>query len=304
VRRSRFFARRALRILPLYYGWVVLGAAVSANSLADFVQAGPYLLFLEPFAGRAPSLKPYSDVWWSLAIEAQFYLLLPLLGLALRSSTGRRVGAVVLALYVVAYTAFASHWLAFQSGLNNELVSFSIFGRGSAFLAGIGAAYVHGRFGARIREACSSQTWLRNGGADAVLLLVLLALGEHLRRVVLVGFFPAENIMPAWHVSEALLWTTCVLAVLLLPLRMKRLLSNKPMQLVGLLSYSLYLCHLPLLFRTVLHLQLRHPGRFDGWTPEAFAVTAAALALCLGVSALTYRYVERPFLTRKARVSD
>ena len=231
-------------------------------------------------------------------------MLLPLLGLSLRSSNGRRVGAVVLALYVAAYTAFASHRIAFQSGISNELVSFSIFGRGWAFIAGIGAAHVHGRYGARIREACTRQAWLRNGGADGVLLLVLLALGERLRHVVRVGFFPAENIMPAWHVSEALLWTAFVLAVLLLPLRMKRLLSNKPMQLVGLLSYSLYLCHLPLLFHTVLRLQVRHPERFDGWTPEAFAVTAVALALCLGVSALTYRYVERPFLTRKARVSD
>lgn len=39
----------------------------------------PYLLFLNSFAGMADVLFPFSNVWWSLATEVQFYLLLPVL---------------------------------------------------------------------------------------------------------------------------------------------------------------------------------------------------------------------------------
>jgi peptidoglycan/LPS O-acetylase OafA/YrhL len=87
---SNFYARRALRILPLYY--LFLGFVFTAFPLAEggdyfstrFIQASGspawYLFFLtnfsETFGGHdvPPLIRPL----WSLAIEEHFYLLFPL----------------------------------------------------------------------------------------------------------------------------------------------------------------------------------------------------------------------------------
>ncbi|HJQ82443.1 MAG TPA: acyltransferase family protein, partial [Candidatus Binatia bacterium] len=78
VDRRRYFARRALRILPLYYCAVAVAAVATASRPADVLRGVPYLLFLNSFQGLAVSLQPYSNVWWSLATEIQFYMVLPL----------------------------------------------------------------------------------------------------------------------------------------------------------------------------------------------------------------------------------
>src|SRR5262249_47236711 len=78
-------------------------------------------------------MPPFSDVWWSLATEVQFYAVLPLLALAFGRS--RRVTFALLAIYAMAYAAVAlflpvppfEPWLRAQS----------IIGRGPLFLFGI-----------------------------------------------------------------------------------------------------------------------------------------------------------------------
>ncbi len=80
-----FYARRSLRIFPLYY--LALGIAVVAALLAHATAAQvsgvwPYLLYLQNFPGAGeimhrlpPVVKLYH--FWSLAVEEQFYLLWP-----------------------------------------------------------------------------------------------------------------------------------------------------------------------------------------------------------------------------------
>jgi len=54
----------------------------------------------------AVPLRPYSDVWWSLTTEAQFYVVLPLLGILGRSTAGRRLGIAVVLVWAACYVAF------------------------------------------------------------------------------------------------------------------------------------------------------------------------------------------------------
>jgi peptidoglycan/LPS O-acetylase OafA/YrhL len=63
----RFFERRALRILPLYYAAVLAGAAWNAQQIADLSRALPYLAFLNSFPATSVPLMPFSAPWWSLA---------------------------------------------------------------------------------------------------------------------------------------------------------------------------------------------------------------------------------------------
>src|SRR2546429_671565 len=85
--RRDYYAGRALGILPLYYSAVLVATVLSAVRLSDLVRGLPYLAFLNAVGLTIPML-PYTRDWWSLATEVQFYLVLPLLPLFLRTRFG------------------------------------------------------------------------------------------------------------------------------------------------------------------------------------------------------------------------
>jgi peptidoglycan/LPS O-acetylase OafA/YrhL len=299
---GRFWARRALRILPLYWFIVVVASIWNARAPADLLRGLPYLFFLNSVSSLVDPLEPFSGLWWSLATEWQFYLLLPIASLCLLSRRGRVLGVIGLVVYAALYTLFATHRFAPRNPTAYTDLGFSLFGRASALLAGVAAAWICGRYAGSIRAALQRRPWLRRGGADALLLVLLAGLGQLLSGVSRRGFIAAEVIAPAWHVAEALFWAALVVWVLLAPLRTAPLFSNPLLRGVGVLSYSLYLVHVVILYQILIpFLDIMTRGK-PGWTPRAFAGTLAALAVSLAVSFATYRLVERPFLLRKARV--
>jgi peptidoglycan/LPS O-acetylase OafA/YrhL len=297
-----FWIRRALRILPLYTLGVAVGTVLCAEAPSDLLHGLPYLVFLNVHGSWVTPLRPYSDVWWSLATEAQFYAVLPFAGWLAVSRPGRFALAAILALAAAVYAAFASQTLVMPSMASHYSVLFSLIGRGPVFLCGVAAAWLWLRFGGRIRDAAGRVPWLRSGGADAVLLLLMLALGVLLLRVGGMGFFVAEANWPVWHVYEGMLWAGFLLAVMLLPIRCRPLFARGPLVWIGTISYSLYLWHFPILF-PLLSRYWEPSGRGPGWTPRTTAVALLGVALALGLSALSYRFVERPFLRRKARLA-
>jgi len=299
---ARFWARRALRILPLYYCIVVVASIWNAGAPADLLRGLPYLVLLNSFPSLVEPLEPFSQLWWSLATEWQFYLLLPIASLCLLSRPGRVLGALVLCAYAVLYALFALHRFGPRDPIAYTDLGFSLFGRAPALLAGVAAAWIWGRYAGSIRAALHRRKWLRRGGADALLLALLWGLGELLSGVTRRGFIAAEGTWHAWHVAEALFWGALVLWILLAPLRTRPLFSNPALRGVGVLSYSLYLVHLAILYRILIpYLGIMVDGK-PGWTLRAFAGTLAALAASLAVSFVSYRLVERPFLVRKARL--
>jgi peptidoglycan/LPS O-acetylase OafA/YrhL len=297
VSRTRFLARRALRILPLYWLAVILFSWLDDSNGSLLSKAVPHMLLLDSFPGATVRMFGYSDVWWSLSTEAQFYIVLPLCTLLLRRRFGRGVFLVLLLAYLGSYFYLESHNLSPQLWVN-------LFGRGPAFLIGVGAAWFYESFGLEIRERCSRWGVARWGGGDIVLVALVLALGYLLREVVFMGVHPAEWRWHAWHVYEALLWASIVIVTLVLPLRLGSLLTNRVMGTVGILSYSLYLFHFPVLFETLRRCRVAMPKNFLGWTAISSATVLMCLALALGVSALTYLLIERPVLKRKARIAD
>ena len=93
-----------------------------------------------------------------------------------------------------------------------------------------------------------------------------------------------------------------LLLALLAPLRSKPLWNNPWLEWFGLLSYSIYMWHVPLAWTVILGMRragLTIPAR---WTIVGLLVALLVAALCLALSTLTYRWIERPFLVRKARL--
>jgi peptidoglycan/LPS O-acetylase OafA/YrhL len=142
---------------------------------------------------------------------------------------------------------------------------------------------------------------LRLGGGDLILVGLFVALAVLLRTVAARGYLPSE-IPPeqGWHLAEAALWGGVMLALLVLPLRLRGLVVNRWMTRLGLLSYSIYLVHMPVLHAVFHTMPWLRPGVPRPWGAEVAAGVLAILAtLC--VSLVTFRVIERPFLRRKDR---
>lgn len=71
------------------------------------------------------------------------------------------------------------------------------------------------------------------------------------------------------------------------------------MRLAGLISYSLYLWHVPILI-----FGLRWAGVSAPVGARDAIVIAVALAACVVVATLSYTFVERPFLDRRRTARD
>jgi peptidoglycan/LPS O-acetylase OafA/YrhL len=78
--------------------------------------------------------------------------------------------------------------------------------------------------------------------------------------------------------------------------RAPRLFANRAVQWMGARSYSFYLAH----FWILLEIEHALAGG-EGIATRALVMTAVGLPLTTAIAALSYRYVERPFLERKRR---
>lgn len=296
VNRVVYFRRRALRILPLYSVVVSAAAIACARGPADWRHAVPYLFFMNSFADMVVPLLPYSNVWWSLATEVQFYLLLPLLPLFLRSRRGWYAGAITLVGYAVFYGAFITHRYNPLSPEGYVRLSHSVLGRGPLFGWGLAAAWLSLRFGDDVRAWARQAAAVRVGVLDAALVLGVVSMAYLLRAVTRVGYWSAEAHWHAWHILEGGLWAAVLLLIVLLPLHAKPLLCNRFWAAIGTRSYSIYLLHSPMIVFVLAALNWVWPGRFMGWNFRTGIAIPLAAVLTLALATITYAGLERPFL--------
>jgi peptidoglycan/LPS O-acetylase OafA/YrhL len=312
---QRYLRNRALRILPAY--WTVLlvigvllpaalvrrsPTALELGRLID--QPGVLLsnaLLLQNYVPGA--LETGIGPAWSLAVEVVFYLVLPLLGwlamvCARRASTpsGRTwatlVPVGVILLIGLAHKAIFS-WLAASTGYWPAMLARSFAYHADLFAFGMALA--------TLRVNLEDGTvrlpiWWRKA-ASATLALV----------VTFTVLLSDRGLLPAWGVVNPYQRLTALSCALLLaivvlpdpeqaaPPWLTRLLEARVLVAVGLASYSLFLWHEPV----VRLLQREH---LTAGGAGGFWVNLVLLGLMSGgLAALTYRWVERPALSRKVR---
>ena len=287
-----FYARRALRILPLYYGFVLLlfigpplvGARAYTTAFADQL---PYWLYLQNFSPLSNGALDFAAHLWSLAIEEQFYLVWPLLVFTL----SRRAMLRVCAACVLGALAYRVACVFTVDDLRT--VYFLTPGRLDGLaLGGLIALLARGHDGmARLRRMAPAVL----AGAAAVLA------GAPLHPS---GFNPGGVYMVSVGYS-ALAFFFGALLVLALnagPSPLVRLLSGRGLRFFGRYSYGLYVVHVPLIAL----------GRLGGVSPDAFTGTRAELAGLAGYVALmtaasvvaalaSWQLYEKHFLKLKAR---
>lgn len=279
-----YFMRRALRILPMFYLVVLLAALWSGQ----WLQALGVMLFQ---GIRVGVMAPMGNVWWSLAVEVQFYLLLPAIVWLLRRPGWRHVcwGLIPLATYAYYQVCVSGLEQGFWADQRDSLV-----GRWPLFAVGAVLAWVQLRFGAVLCHVAKYR-WL--GLVLAVVaLLALNLLAEY--RVHQFGSL-AHGLFYEHYLLDALAWAVFIFALLNFKFPGAGVFVNPLLHRLGLWSYSFYLLHSSVLFfllRDNSFVQL--PLRPVGWAEELlFGVGILLLAVAL--SACTYRYIELPFLRMK-----
>nr|WP_281276228.1 acyltransferase [Flexivirga caeni] len=231
---------------------------------------------------------------WSLAIEEQFYLIFPILLIALltlAARSRRRRALVAGALTVLAALSVWRMAALYVPGADPSRVYYGTDTRAFELLIGAAVAVlVSGReFGDR-----AGRTGKRAGSSP------FGRTADAIDRCCRVASIPALIVLLAGFVvltdTSAIpfrggLAALCVVAVApivtgasLTRSPVQRVLASKPLRRVGLLSYALYVWHWPVIvFLNDRRIHL-----------PAFARGVAELAVSVALAYLTYRYVERP----------
>ena len=283
---ASFYERRVRRILPALF--VVLCAScwfayryllpVESKSFAKSLLAATLsvsnIFFLHQsgyFDGPA-AMKPLLHTW-SLAVEEQFYIFLPLLLLAIRrfSSRGK--------LWLVATVASISFVASMIGVFHNREAAFYL-AHTRAWELLLGTLIAMDLF-PRISLP------LRNIASFSGLALIFSA----------AYFFSAATPFPG---ASALL--PCAGAALIIaagrsgPSFVGRCLSFTPLVFVGMISYSLYLWHWPMIvFQGIGGLLIQ------GVSPKTGKL--AVLAASLVIATLSWRFIEQPFRGRRWSIS-
>ena len=286
---KNYYAARVLRIVPLYYLAVLTACVVSGSWDSGFKA------FTFQFVGF--EMFPFSVVWWTLVTEVQFYLLLPLLMWLL--ATGMKLRLISLLGLLLWAVFYITQVLDNPSDENvrSYLLTKSLFGRLPAFLLGMFSAWIF----VRARQVpMLSANWISGVGAVAIL-LALCVNGMVLQHSVSLGEWRSESNWHQHHTYEAILWSIVVLVLTLTKPFFYGVLINPVLAVVGKISYSLYLWHVPILFYLMYPAKERLGAAFSQ-SLTFYLLTFAALSLSLLASLFTYKYVELPGLNLKRRL--
>jgi len=292
-----FYERRIRRIFPALIAMLGVASVVAVIYLlpSELVDYAKSLLAATGSASNlyfwwhsgyftSPTSKPLLHTW-SLAVEEQFYISFPLFLLLIRRFFPQRLRAAVVLLFSVSFvtscvivsrnpdTAFYMPYTRAWELLLGTLLSLGIF--------------------PRLRSA-----WMRNlatlGGIGMIMWAVLLYSQDTV--------FPGYSALVPCVGSALIIWageagTSLVGSVL----------SWRPAVFIGLISYSLYLWHWPVIVLHKMgmlaglgasmlggHSALLSSHRFD-------MLIEVALSFLLAI--LSWRFVERPFRSGPLRLS-
>ena len=283
---KRFWIRRILRIWPLYFFFLALAVFVLPH-IADFAQpwrpgyVATFALFGGNWACALHGLPPFPGaILWSVSVEEQFYLLWPLLLLLFtpRRLTFLAVGGLILAsltrvVFVAAGAVPSPHPLLWTCTLT-QIDSIAL---GALF------AMVVRQW--KWNPAKSARTFLAAIGLVVPIMIILL-LGSDVcfNTKWSIAFFPVAAIC-----------CTCLLGAIYRedPVRMPSFLVY-----LGRISYGLYVYHM-LAIDVANHIPAIHVQGLKHLNVPVFLL--ASCALTVGMAAVSYRYLEQPFLRLKSK---
>jgi peptidoglycan/LPS O-acetylase OafA/YrhL len=271
-----FYFSRAKRIAPAYFFLLAVVSLVFSvllipqdyQGFVDSLRSALLFTSNQFFAGQGDYFAPAAYETplvhtWSLAVEMQFYLLLPVALVYVPLRFSRQVILIFMCV-LIGYSAYM-----LDRG-SRTAAYFSLFSRGAEFLIGTLLAMfpVTKRIGERLR--------------DLMAIIGLLLIGGSCL------FISEKSAFPGWLVLFPTVGALLVMAAE--TSRVSALLSNPVLVWIGGLSYSLYLWHWPILagFRY-----------FIGSYYLSWSALSSFCILTISCSYFSFRYIESPFRGEK-----
>jgi peptidoglycan/LPS O-acetylase OafA/YrhL len=317
----QFYLRRFFRIVPAYYLSLILIVLLFQRQYLEpqhWKELGLFFLFF--MDSTQETFKQLNAPFWTLAIEWQFYMLLPLLVIGMRWLVGKTnrhmrvamtVGCVLL---VIGWGLFSRYYgtyfqqnptatfivprpvlnvfLFFTYGTSGKY--FEDFGVGMLLALFFAYVYHPGRspkLGAILRRI---SPWCGLLGLSCLWMVAMWSYNQQFANTwpLFNGTFFTDDV---WLMSElvvSLSFGLCIFALLFGVSFIRRPLEWYPMRWVGTVSFSLYMWHLPLLF---LFIQWGQP-LLSGWSPEQSYIMywLWVLVIILPYSLLFFKWVEKP----------
>ncbi len=271
----RFYNKRIRRIIPALA--VVLAATIAAGWFllmpGDFASTGKsaaysafglgnlYFYWNTGYFDREAELQPLLHMW-SLGVEEQFYLVWPvLLALIMWVARGRRIiiGAVITVL-IVAGLAFSMQTVAVDPK--------------AAFFLPLPRAWELGIGGLLAFLPAMRSRWVSEATGIVGISLVAWPLFMLAGAESSLGL----SMLPAVIGSALLIWPRTESVA-------SRLLSIRPMRAIGLISYSLYLWHWPII------VLFRHYN--NGVMPTLLEAVVLAI-ISMALAYISWRFIEGP----------
>ncbi len=283
-----FYMRRFHRIFPLYYLWLAIFYVVLASGV-DSLRAGlfnaalplwSYPLYLQNtfMAARQHFGAGWLGVTWSLAVEEQFYLVLPFVVKFFRIGTLTKfIIAAILAAPLIRLTFHFN---------GNEYYGPYVLLPSRADSLGCGVLL------AILLRRQAVWEWIERNRQYVYYALAGLSCG-----VAFLCFHSHGRIMNSiGYTWLALFYSSWLLLAIVRPDSIIRAILNHPfLQQLGILAYGIYMFHQGV--NALLHAEIFHaaPVIHDSST---LGVTVLAAVLTFLMAKLSWRYFEKPLVKR------
>lgn len=293
-----FYRRRILRVGPAY--WTCLAILVFAAPLT--IQAlGDAVLHVFFLSNALPqTLFSINGVFWTMAVEVQFYAILPLIAWVMvkashRLRTSVAAAAVIGCLFVISLCSEYAVKVASLSSI--PVLSGLMLGEYSLpywlaiFGAGISCSVVYVYLTNVRRLAGSAATPTRLWGIIALAIGCVTALS--------LAFVPADHRLPGKDLLFGGAYAAILFGVLCGPAWASWLLRTRPIRFIGLISYSCYLWHAII----INGLEARLPAGM-GTSEKVLIACLVGGPAAIACAYVSYQLTERPFLRARKRARE
>lgn len=264
---ANYFLRRFLRIFPLYSFILVLSLVVGSYFQLPY----PFPINFDELVNHLLLLEG-KNALWTIPVEFSYYFLLPVVAL-LFIGVKRNVALGFIAVLALTFLS----WRLWPPGRARG--AFLLGPYVPVFLVGSFAALVYSR-SASLRNAIPSWARYACEGVALLSLMLVLVTVPGINRHFSGDPLPNGSFRPLMY---AVLWSLFLLSILHGAGIFRSVLCWRPLRIVGIVSFSMYLWH-PCVIRLVERFSALPPG-LNAWI---------ALFATVAIASLTYVLLEKP----------
>ncbi len=289
-----FYARRILRIFPLYYVFIAIILAFIPILVPEFTPSIPgalpfLLLYLQNWMGffGGPQLPAYLSATWSLAMEEQFYFIWPAIVYYTRRETLIKISVSIIVISILWRIFGVVFWEDVKVA---SFFYFNTFTRFEELVFGalLAIFLTNPALKDRIRFL-AAPVFLAAFSAFLILCIKLFP-----------GLIPyySNATLALWSYTLIPLFSTALIAIFLTypeKFIIRRIFQNKILTFFGKFSYSMYLLHMPV---ALILLDPLYNTRIRGWKMYLTYIILTYGLTILG-SLLTWHLLEKKMLGLK-----